>query len=458
MADSRKTHSERETEYENSRPLARSELNLELNRIFAGLDRGRMSREFVERETLPSGETIERRVIVGKAFDGVEVGDLTPYHFLVCLALEELWTKAGKPVNDVVPFTTLKLMKRLGMKDSGQEYARIKAWLRGLRQRPISFINAFYNSEDGDHVDLNDITVLSHLRFYERKYTTVKGVEKRRGYGEFQFDRYILNSLINNYTHPVHLDVATSFKKNRERAILLYTYLDRNLTFRDKYEIGLEKLFDHLGWSQEYVRYPSDRKKKADAVVREMIDTRLSSGGHISYCRVHKTKDGKSYKLVAHKRRGQPKSMAEQDEVVPRQTPKDSNLHEKLAAHGLTHTQIEHLSEAGEHAISTQLEALPHRVESYERKQESPNQAALLYQSIKENWALPKSYLDAKERAEREAKAQHFILWSCRNIIDECPYSRKTMSSPRGKGAPEQCPHCNSSIEIMKKDHVVYPQ
>lgn len=55
-------------------------------------------------------------------------------------------------------------------------------------------------------------------------------------------------------------------------------------------------------------------------------------------------------------------------------------------------------------AISDQLEYLPFRVKEYESQKKGINEPAILYNSIIENWRVPKSYLEAEEEKEREAE------------------------------------------------------
>ena len=284
---------------EKEKSIVRSELNLEKNPVFTVSTYKEKSREVIFKETGPKGEVTERRIIVGKTAQGVETGVLNTYHFKVYLALLELWDKAGRPVSEPVHFTILKILKRLGMKDSGEEYRRLKRWLRDLRQIPISFIQSFYIPKEGEYRDLADITILNHLRIYERK--GIGRQQKTRGYGEFRFDDYILEGLINNHVHPLRLDVIKSFRKHKDLSILLYTFIDRNLAFKDEFEIGLERLFEILDLSQRHVRKPYDRKKVLDPVVKELQGKELSTG-ILSYIRILKTKDDKDYKLVCHKK------------------------------------------------------------------------------------------------------------------------------------------------------------
>lgn len=279
--------------------LVRSELNLEKNSVFTVTTYRGESREIITTEKNPRGEVIEKQIIVGKTAEGKETGVLTTNHFKIYLALIELWEKAGRPLNEPIHFTGYKLIKRLNLADTGEAYKRTKRWLYGLRQIPIEFIHSFYVPEQGSFTSLEPFTIISHLRMYERK--KVGKAQKTRGYGEFQFDRYILQNLIGNYVHPLRLDIINSFKKHKDLAILLYIYIDRNLAFKEKFEINLKNLFDNLDLSQNYVKYPSQRKMVIEPVLEELKSKPLSTGT-LTYCKVQKTKDDKDYKLVCRKK------------------------------------------------------------------------------------------------------------------------------------------------------------
>ncbi len=270
--------------------LVKSELNLEKNKIFTVSTFKGRSREIKDNEGL--------KITVGKMPDGTETGILTTNHFKIYLALVELWELAGKPINEPVRFTTYKLIKRLSLSDSGgQVYERLKRWVRDLRFIPITFIQSFYDKETGKYINLTDISILNHLRLTERKIGKAK---KTRGYGEFQFDRYILQNLIGNHVHPLRLDVIKSFKSHKDTAILLYVFLDRNLAFKKYFEITLTNLFDSLDLSQNQIRYPADRKFIIDPVLNEVRNKALSTG-ILTKLEIIKTKDETDYKLTARK-------------------------------------------------------------------------------------------------------------------------------------------------------------
>ena len=452
--------SNKKEELQLPKELTRSELNLEQFSVFTVSTYRGKSRRVVRRERLPSGEVIQREMEIGKTVDGVEVGVLNTNHFKVFLALVELWDKAGRPLHDPVRFTTLRLMRRLKMKDSGYEYRLIRRWLWNLREVPIHFINSFYVPALDSYRELKNMTILSYLHVYERKYMDKQGGKRLRGYGEFQFDRHLLESLLNNYVHPLSLDVILSFKKHRELAILLYTYLDRCLAFKERYEITLEKLFEHLDLTQKYVRYPSDRKAVIQPVLRELEGKPLSTGV-LAYCRIRKTKNEEDYKLIATKRpypklpsKQEPLALPLEDESLKTEQNESSGLLDKLLEHGLTESQAQELLRQGEKVVRLQLEALPYRLKRYKGQRKVANEPAILYQAIKENWSLPREYWEAKEREEREKRAKHYIIWQCTQ--EGCPCAARAILRPKEKGKPDKCPKCGSPVEILREDYKRY--
>jgi hypothetical protein len=330
------------------------------------------------------------------------------------LALIELWEKAGKPIGEPVHFTIYRITKKLDLKDDGRTYAGIKRSLYGLRQIPIEFVDSFFTPGDGTFRSLKPFTVLSYLDIYERRGPGKS--HKTRGYGEFQFDRHIRVGLISNYTHPLRLDVINSFKKHKDLAILVYTYIDRNLAFKDRYEIKLKNLFDTLDLSQRHVKYASDRKRVLEPVLDEIIGKELSTG-ILSHAEVVKTVDGQDYKLVCRKKpfpkklKDQPEQLTlpietEPDELeTPESTNPGSELFPLLIGKGLTTKQAAKLIlEKDPKDIKMQIEYLPYRVKEYKAQKKAINMPAILYDSISDNWNVPKGYIEAGKIKEREAR------------------------------------------------------
>jgi len=76
-----------------------------------------------------------------------------------------------------------------------------------------------------------------------------------------------------------------------------------------------------------------------------------------------------------------------------------------LVEKGLTEKQaVRLLAEQIPEVITTQLEYLPFRLEDYRAQGRDVNVAAVLYDSIKENWKPPDGYLNAEKEKEREAR------------------------------------------------------
>jgi hypothetical protein len=211
----------------------------------------------------------------------------------------------------------------------------------------------------------------------------------------------------------LRLDIVRDFKKHKDTAILLYVYLDRCLAFKEKYEINLEKLYEHLDLSQKGIRYPSDRKIRLNPVLKELENKPLSTG-ILSYCRIHRTEDGRGYKLIARKKQfdslppPRPKTEITIEEKTTTPTPL-TPLMNQLMEKGLTENQVHEIFNIlPEEAIKRQLEILPYRLEwNKEQGRETQNPAALFYMALKGNWDPPPNYYWAiKEAEEQKARAK----------------------------------------------------
>ena len=388
-----------------SEDIARSELNLERNSIFSVSTYKGKSREVTIIEEGPNGEVRERKAIIGKTIQGAETGILTTQHFKVYLTLTKLWEEACRPVDEPVRFTILKIIQLLGIIDAGPNYDMIKQQLITLRQIPLTFIDSFFVPNEESYKSLRPFTILNHLEIHEHGNGT-----EYRSYGEFQFDRYILESLVNNHVHPLRLDVITGFRKRRDMAILLYTYIDRNLALKSGYEVGLQKLFCHLDLSQSYVKYPSQRKHKIQPVC-SILEGKPLSTGTLSYCRILKVKGNNEYKLVCRKKPFA-KRIAENGNLLG-YLPQSINpelesgpgLVLLLVQRGLTEKQAKRLvSLQTAEIVNAQLRYIPFRLKEYESQGKKVNEIAILYDSIKDNWSAPDSCLEAAKEKEREAK------------------------------------------------------
>lgn len=381
---------------ESTQDLVRSELNLEHNAIFTVSNYNLKSREIVFRESNDQGQTVERRIRIGKAVTGAEVGVLNVYHFKVYLALLELWEKAGRPVDRPVSFRVSDIIKRLGIAEAGDNYRVIRNLLLELRQIPVEFKDSFFDPKLGEFTSLKPFSVLSYLDFQERRYRTKKNQEmKFYGYGRFQFDLHLMESLLANYSHPILLEVVKQFKKHQELAILLYVYVDRNLAFKNRYEVTLEKLFEHLDLSQSYIKYPSQRKSKLAPVLKQLKGKPLSTGILVE-AKIVKTEDRKHYKAVFVK---EPRPSLWTQNQDPRQPElplatnsakaeeADKKLIKRLQKIGLSASQIDEIINNFDHEkIRQWLDAL--------RFAKAKNKAAFLLTALRDNYELPSAYLD----------------------------------------------------------------
>jgi len=439
--------------FDQNREFTRSELNLEKNAVFTVSAYKGLSREIIFRQQDDKGLVHEHRVIIGKTIDGHELGVLTVYHFKIYLVLLELWEKAGKPIHDPVHFTVRQILTRLESPVGGNDYQHVKKVLYNLRQIPIEFRDSFFDPRRGEFKSLKPFSVLSHLEIYERKYNVSDGEETRvMGYGEFQFSRHILESLLSNYSHPVILDVVKEFKKHQELAILLYVYVDRNLAFKNQYEVTLDKLFDHLDLSQKQIRYPADRKVKIKPVLSELKGKPLSSGT-LTEARIVPTEDRTNYKAIFQKNPypALPRDIQKpKEESLPSPEHKikqilDAEFIAKLSKLGLSQSQIDRVvARYPRDKIIDWLNSQRY----WKKKAENP--AAFFLKALEGDWVLPNEYFKHKG-------AKHFVLWQCSHYPD-CTNSQKVISSPKEQSpkASDLCPQCKHTIKILDPDRIEY--
>jgi hypothetical protein len=352
MTDLEEKKNQEEEKEEKKPVISRIDLNLEDNKIFTLSKYPRKSKEISWKEILPTGEEIERKIIIGKMPDTeIEVGCLDTYHYLMyqilkCFLFEKLlkeedfskkiiekarrkerisFKDLSKEEKEIVKkpihFSINRILKLLKISVGGWQYKDIVKWIEGLRFRPIIFENTFYLASGEELKEWIGMTILSHLKFYEKKDRKRKKV---RGYGYFKFDDNLLENDLNFYNHPVRFDVIATLKKpiseeeektleNKkdkkekkkrerfyERAIFLYIYIDRMLSNQNYFNKNLKDLFREMGWSDKYVRRPYDRKAQLLPIIKLLRGKPLSTG-ILSYIEIVKTADGKDYKLICKK-------------------------------------------------------------------------------------------------------------------------------------------------------------
>ncbi|MGH9696088.1 MAG: hypothetical protein ACRD5Z_18205, partial [Bryobacteraceae bacterium] len=223
-------------------------------------------------------------------------GDLTTEDQKTYYGLVKQWEDAGRTPQQT--FFSIRGLSRVLRKKWGSNVIdAITNSLRRLRTTPFTWTDSYEDGAKGETVRKIEIfNVLSELKIVQREHDGV--VNHAVGY--FKFNDFILNNLLTHHTKPVLLDVIFQFES--EIAQLLYSHIDLILAGRDHYERRSRELFDDLGLKGKEYGKPSQRKRKLERALTELQNVRLSKNGVVDVARIAKTKDGKDYKVVFHRR------------------------------------------------------------------------------------------------------------------------------------------------------------
>jgi hypothetical protein len=273
----------------------RPELNLEKWPAIwrpAKSNRAPSARELRRETTLPNGNRVTAEVKVGFT----DEGELTTEDRKTYYGLMKQWEDAGRTPQQT-SFSIRGLSRTLRKKWGTNVIEAITESLRRLRTTPLTWTDSYEDGVKGETIRKIEIfNILSELKIVQREQDGV--VNHAVGY--FKFNDFILNNLLAHHTKPVLLDVIFGFKS--EIAQLLYGHVDLLLAGRDHYERRSLELFEDLGLKGTEYRKPSQRKRKLEKALMELHGVRLSKGGILDVARLERTKDGKDYKVVFHRK------------------------------------------------------------------------------------------------------------------------------------------------------------
>lgn len=284
--------------------VVRSELNLEKNTVFVPSTYRETFLVREKKETLENGEVKVQKVTVGKTKRGRTVGVLRiATHFRLILTLKKLWEEAGKPEDAILTHSLYTIAKTRRIQPNNRNYEKLEEQLYDLNQIPLEFINTWFSAKSDEFIEkldpfhiLDKLTITKHVKKQKNREVMVAQVEWR-------FHSNILTSLLGNHTHPIRLDVITSFRKSKDLAILFYLFADRQLAHKHE-QHSVERILPNL-WQEAVGEVPgytqkSDWKKKAKPPLDEIVGKPLSSGGVLGAA-LKLTEDREQYKVVLTK-------------------------------------------------------------------------------------------------------------------------------------------------------------
>jgi hypothetical protein len=316
--------------------------------------------------------------------------------------------------NPTIYFSRYKLLKILGWgTKTALSYKRIEEALARLKGVSIHAKNAFWDNERKSYITLGFGVIDNYVLF-----DSPPGRAKQQdtlSLSSVKLNDYLYQSIKDSYIKSLDLDIY--FNLDSVIAKRLFRYLDKKRYGKEKYEINLFTLaYAHIGFEKDTYKYASLIKHKLAPAHEELMKI-----GFLKSVEYKPTSDGKTEKVVY---------MFNQSDILPLlalnescinnfsdigdypiiEEPADSlvdsielvlepfcntELLERLVNSGVTEGIARQLIiNHPVDQIESQLTALPYR--------RAKEPAAVLVESIRENWAPPATYEEESKRNKEE--------------------------------------------------------
>jgi hypothetical protein len=201
--------------------------------------------------------------------------------------VNDIRQRDGK-VNNPIGFTSTELLRVLGIKDAGNNYADVVEWLNRMTLTGISSKGVVYfarkKSWATDTFHVFDRVITLGMRMPD-------GTEADRNY--VWLSEWQLENINNNYMLPVDLEVYRKLRNNIAKALvpLLQVWL-----YASRFDGRFEKRYEDLCAILDIIRqqHLSQIKRQLQPSLDE-----LQFHGYISGWKIELTNDGADYKIVA---------------------------------------------------------------------------------------------------------------------------------------------------------------
>ena len=331
------------------------------------------------------GEVIERTWIVTGA---EEFGLPVASDEQVYVALMELTREQGFN-SRVIYLTRYELIKRLGWPDKGGSYARLKGCLDRLLGVTITANQAFWDKTKRRYLDVGFHIIDDYALYREPAGRKPRCAPIRQPLSYIAWNQVVFKSF--QAGNIKQLDTGFYFGLRSAVSRRLFRYLDKKrLDGKRAFRIGLRKLgFEKLGMSRNY--YPSHIKQELARAHQELIDNAFLAG--VQYHRPGRDVDEQ---VLYWFPTGKYQFSADSG-----QRARVTELLQQLSEVGITRSVAEQLLAQHGEQVQAQLQYLPYR---------NPHDpAAMLVESIRNDWAPPASHLKAQaeaDKARQEAEAE----------------------------------------------------
>ena len=298
----------------------------------------------------------------------------------VYVALMELTREQGF-VNRVIYLTRYELIKRMGWPDKGGSYRRLKGCLDRLLGVTITAQQAFWDKTKQRYVDVGFHIVDDYALYDEPAGRKGRTASSRQPLSYVTWNQVVFKSL--QAGNVKQLDTGFYFGLRSAVSRRLFRYLDKKrLDGKPAFRISVPKLgFEKLGMSRNY--YPSHVKQELARAHQE-----LTAHGFLQGVKYYDPGQGADEQVIYWFSPSKHQFSGDPDRRVQAQA-----LVRQLCEHDITLAVAEQLVAEYAEQVEAQLQYLSYR--------HPHDPAAMLVESIRNNWAPPASYFKAEVEARR---------------------------------------------------------
>lgn len=353
---------------------------------------GKKTIEIVEKGFDEKGNPVERKwVVTGSDKYGLPVGP--DDEVLMCLL--EITKERTNFENRNVPLSAYDIIKRMGWREEGKSYQRVKESLARLKGVSIIAENVFWNNNNKSYSTMG-FGIIDDYKIENPKKK--KRADDDNTQTPFPFLSYIAwnQKLFHSFQNGNLKSINLALWRSWEHPITkrLHRYLDKHFYWTDTIIVPLTKLADVIPLPESQMRYASGIKRELNKAAAEMV-----KAGYIERWEYQKKSDGEYavfYRSQRYSSKQNESSFIQNDLLM------------RLTSAGVSEVKAQSLIQAQAPAlIQDWLDHLP-----FVKNVQEP--AAYLVSAIEGRWQIPaaakkarKKYNEAQEKNSESDKFQN---------------------------------------------------
>lgn len=349
---------------------------------------GKKTIEFIEKGMDENEKPVERKwIVTGSDKYGLPVSP--DDEVLMCLL--EITKEKTNFESRNVPITCYDIVKRMGWRDEGKSYQRIKESLARLKGVSITAENVFWNNNTRRYSTMG-FGIIDDYAIEKQRKKRADSKQQTLPYSYIAWNQKLFQSFQNGNLKSINLPLWRSWKYPITRR--LHRYLDKHFYWTNKVQVPLAKLASLIPLPESVANYPSTIKRELNKAAAEMV-----KAGYIERWQYQKKSDGEYavfYRSQRYSSKQNESSFIQNDLLM------------RLTSAGVTEVKAQSLIQAQAPAlIQDWLDHLP-----FVKNVQEP--AAYLVSAIEGRWQIPaaakkarKKYNEAQEKNSESDKLQN---------------------------------------------------